>query len=163
MTCRDRDAVFASRRGSLMRDEVNGTFVHRSLLCPLFNALAILRDKTAPEGQMPLSVAREYPCGCSGFCSAPDKKGRKPKSPVPEPRPCPWPHWHTTRSAEATGSQCVTIVHCEQLQMGSCGWGASSPLQLGEAVQFPLCLSANGGTTKGAAEIQQCCKICASH
>lgn len=93
-------------------DGVNGTFAHCSLPWCLFNVLAIVSKQIALEGQMPPSVAREYPRGCSGFCCVLDKKGRKPKYPVPEPCPCPWPHSCTTWSAKATGSQRVAIVHC---------------------------------------------------
>lgn len=86
--------------------------LHIALVLGLYLMLLLFSVTKIPEGQMPPSVAREYPCGCSGFCSTLDKKGRKPKYPVPEPRPCPWPHSCTTWSTKATGSRRVTIVHC---------------------------------------------------
>lgn len=154
------ELLFVSRRELAVWDGVNGTSAHRSLPWPLLNAPCILSDKTAPEGQMPPRAGREYSCGCSGSCSALDKKGRKLKYCVPVPRPCPWPHSHTTQSTEATGSQCVSplcIVSGFRSEAARGEPTSHSSLQKPSSSLF-VCRQ-TGGITKGAAENQQCGKI----
>lgn len=139
----------------VVRDGGNGTCVPRPLPPPLFSALAILSHKTALQGQMPPSAAREYPVDALAPALSWTKQSGNPL--CLQPRPCPWPLGvaHGARKRRESLSP-RPLPAAAALRHGV---GSQHPAQLAEAIQFPLFLG-RWGDNKGPAEIQPCCKLC---